>query len=346
MSTHQTTPSPSRENRSSDHLLPLVPTWAQAISRRQGELKELDEKFETARRRTTEAETESYLADSRAQHNKIVFEIRERALADINKVLDHRREEQQKASKRLIDTKIEIESCKKALEIEQADSEQEKRVLDQEKKRLGTEAQANSEAQDRMERWARDLRDREARLLTDKGINQRAEAKNNTDAQDLSNAISALQQTLFDTDTAVNPTASAQESLTAIEPLARPIRQQYRNLLDAKIQAISALTALKEQFDKQRDELNSTTRELGAAKSDNTRLTSELIQQDHQVADLENFEEMARPIVAGEARLKEDERLWREEANRLAGKVDTLNEQFTTAQDKERFSNFVASNFR
>ncbi len=161
---------------------------------------------------------------------------------------------------------------------------------------------------------------------------ERAEAENEDDSRRLSAAISALQQIFFDTDFAVNPTASAPESLAAIEPLEKAIRQQYQRLLDTKVRATDALTALNAKFEKQRDELNSTRRELGAATSENKRLTDELIRQDHNVWDLEAFKEMAQPIIAGEARLKEDERRWREEANRLSGKVENLNKELTIAQ--------------
>lgn len=161
---------------------------------------------------------------------------------------------------------------------------------------------------------------------------ERAEAENEDDSRRLSAAISALQQIFFDTDFAVNPTASAPESLAAIEPLEKAIRQQYQRLLDTKVRATDALTALNAKFEKQRDELNSTRRELGAATSENKRLTDELIRQDHNVWDLEAFKEMAQPMIAGEARLKEDERRWREEANRLSGKVENLNKELTIAQ--------------
>ncbi len=307
-------------------------TWTKAISSRQGELKQLDERFETAAQRTREKETEYDLADSQAQQNKSILEVRNRALVDIGKVLCQRREEQQQATKRLTDTNIEIESCREVLEVEQADFAQEKRLLELEKKRLDTEAQANRDAKVRMERWARDLRDREAQEVANKVKNERAEAENEDDSRRLSAAISALQQIFFVTDVAVNPTASAPESLAAIEPLEKAIRQQHQRLLDTKVRATDALTALNDKFDIQRDELNSTRRELGAATSENKRLTDDLIRQDHNVSDLEAFEKMAQPIVAGEARLKEEERLWREEANRLSGKVENINKGLTIAQ--------------
>lgn len=136
-------------------------TWAEAISSRQGELRQLDERFETATRRTREKETEYDLADSRAQQSQSILEVRDEALADINKILDQRREEQQQAFIRLMETNIEVERSKEMLEVERAD-------FVQEKNRVDTEARANHDAKVRMERWARESRDSEAQVAANK----------------------------------------------------------------------------------------------------------------------------------------------------------------------------------
>lgn len=59
-------------------------TWAEKISSRQVELKQLDDRLEAAARRTREMETEFDLANSRVQQTKGILEIREKALVDID----------------------------------------------------------------------------------------------------------------------------------------------------------------------------------------------------------------------------------------------------------------------
>ncbi len=136
-----------------------------------------------------------------------------------------------------------------------------------EKQALDAKTQYHADAEVRMQAWAHSLTVRETQLLVNAGNIQKIKVSNDVNSQALPNAISALKQRVFDTETTFNPT-SIQGSMAAIEPLTTATKQQYTNLVDAKIQATSALAMREREVEKQTEQLYKLGKKLVAIQSE------------------------------------------------------------------------------